>query len=61
MPDPANRSLSRDRVAELGVSMAEDPELANVFDTRSGDGGRNRIAVYQCQNKAANVDLPDGV
>ena len=41
--------------------MAEDPALANVFATRSGCGGSNRIADSRRTNKVANMHLPDAV
>jgi hypothetical protein len=61
MPDPANRSLSRDRVGELAISLAENAELANVFANRAGYGGRNVLPVVHRMSKGSGVHLPDDV
>ena len=61
LPDPANRSSTRDRVGELAISLAESAELANVFANRSGYDGSNVIPVFHRMSKGAGVNLPGGV
>lgn len=58
--DDPSRAVSRSPVGKLGVSLAVDPDLANVFASRAGNPNSNVLPVFHRADSRASVNLEGG-